>query len=110
MAQLTPQQLTIAGLAPTLVAAAGGGDTAQVTDDRCFLYVLNGGGSSINVTITDPGVTDAGNPGTPAAIAVPNGTVPKLIPLSLFAVNLATGLVSWSYSAVTSVTVGVVRR
>jgi len=110
MAQLSIQQLTSAGLAPTLVAAAGGGDSAAITDDNAFLYVLNGGGGSINVTLTDAGRTKAGNQGTFSAVAVPNGTTPRLIPLPLGAVDPSTGLVSWSYSGVSSVTVGVVRR
>lgn len=110
MAQLSIQQLTGAGLSPALVAAAGGGDSAAITDDNCFLYILNGGGASINVTLTDAGRTKAGNAGVFSAVAVPNGTTPKLIPLPLGAVDPATGLVSWAYSGVGTVTVGVVRR
>ena len=110
MALLSQQQLTSAGLAPSLTAAAGGGDTVAVNDDNAFLYVLNGGGGSINVTIGDGGRTPAGHPGSPSAVAVPNGTTPKLIPLPRNAADPATGLVSITYSGVTSVTVGVVHR
>lgn len=112
MALLPLQSMTSAGLAPTLVAATGGGDTvalASSTDDRSFLQVTNGAGSSMTVSIADPGVTPAGNAGTVTPITVAAGTT-KLIPLNPNSVNSTTGLISISYSAVTTVTVGAVRR
>lgn len=108
MGQYVPQALTTAGLAPSLVAVAAS-DTVPISPgQKAFLYVLNGGGSSINVTVADPGATPAGNAGTPVVVAVPNGTVPKLIPLNSGNVNGATGLVTIGYSGTTTVTAGVV--
>lgn len=112
MAQLTLQVIPAAGLAPATVAASVGGDTVAPTsniDDRCMLQVTNGGGSSINVTINDPGVTGAGNPGTATPIAVAAAAT-KLIALPPGAINTATGLISISYSGVTTVTVAALRR
>lgn len=107
-ALLTPQALTTAGLSPSLTAANSSDTVAISPGQKAFLYVLNGGGSSINVTISDPGLTPAGNAGTPVVVAVPNGTTPKLIPLVAGAVAPSTGLVTITYSAVTSVTAAVV--
>jgi hypothetical protein len=112
MALLTLQSMTSAGLAPTMVAATGGGDTvalASATDDRSFLQVTNGGGSPITVTLADPGVTPAGNAGTATAQSVAAGAT-KLFPLNPNLVNTSTGFISISYSGVTTVTVAAIRR
>lgn len=112
MALLTTQSITAAGLTPTTVAAAGGGDTiapASTQDDRTFLYVLNGGGSPITVTIADPGKTPAGNAGSAPAITVAAAAA-MYIPVPLGAINSSTSLASVTYSGVTSVTVAALRR
>ncbi len=111
MAALTIQTMTASGLAPTTVSAAGGGDTVAVSsgDDRTFLYINNGGGSPITVTLTDPGKTPAGSSATNPTVTVTNGTF-KFIPLSPNLIDASTGLVSVGYSAVTTVTVAAVRR
>lgn len=113
MAALTIQNIAAAGAVVSTTAAAGGGDTVQppagAADDRCFLQVTNGGGSSINVTIADPGFTPASNAGSPTVVAVA-ASATKLIALPPGAVNPANGLISISYSAVTSVTVAALRR
>jgi len=112
MALLTLQTMTAAGLAPTTVAASGGGDTvalASATDDRSFLQVTNGGASSITVTITDPGLTPAGNAATNPTVTVAAAAT-KNIPLAPALVNASTGVISISYSATTSVTVAAIRR
>jgi hypothetical protein len=112
MALLALQSMTAAGLAPATVSAAGGGDTvalASSTDDRSFLEVINGGGSPITVTVADPGATPAGNPATVTPISVA-ASATKLIPLSPNSVNTSTGVISITYSAVTTVTVAAVRR
>lgn len=112
MALLAVQSMTAAGLTPATVSAAGGGDTvalASSTDDRTFLFVNNGGGSPITVTVADPGATPAGNAGTPPAISVAAAAV-KYIPIPFAAINATTGLVAITYSAVTTVTVAAIRR
>lgn len=112
MALLTLQTMTAAGLAPTTVSAAAGGDTvalASATDDRSFLQVTNGSGSPITVTLADPGTTPAGNTTTAPANSVAAGAT-KDFPLNPALVNPSTGLISISYSAVTTVTVAAIRR
>lgn len=112
MALLALQSIVAAGLAPTTTSAAAGGDTvalASATDDRSYLQVTNGGGSPITVTLADPGVTPAGNSGTATAQSVAAGAT-KLFPLNPALVNASTGVISISYSAVTTVTVAAIRR
>lgn len=112
MALIPLQTMAAAGLAPTTQAAIIGGDTvalASATDDKSFLQVTNGGGSPITVTLTDPGATPAGNAGTATAQSVAAGAT-KFFPLLPALVNASTGLVSISYSAVTTVTVAAIRR
>lgn len=112
MALLTLQSIISAGLTPTTVAATSGGDTiapASSADDRTALYVSNGGGSPITVTIADPGKTQAGNAGSAPAISVAAGAF-MLIPINPGQISASTGLASIAYSSVTSVTVAAVRR
>jgi hypothetical protein len=89
-----------------LVAAAGGGD-AFAPGATTFLRVLNSGGAPITVTLATPGNV-GGN-----AIADGGGTVTNG-QSRLFGgfpgdqyMDPTTGLVTVTYSAVTSVTVGV---
>jgi len=111
MALLTLQQIGAGGSTITTSSAAAGGDTVQptsLTDDRCFLQVTTSG-TSTNVTIADPGVTGAGNPGSTTPVAL-GATATKLIAIPTGAINPANGLASITYSAVTGVTVAFVRR
>ncbi len=100
MAALSVQQISIAGLTPTMVAAAGGGDTVPA-GDRNFLLVRNGGGSGITVTVTTPG-TVGGLAIADATVSVGAGADKLIGPLtaSLFGDPAAV-----AYSGVTSVTV-----
>jgi hypothetical protein len=111
MATLTREAVTEAGLTPTGAAAAGGGDQFENTGVE-YLYVKNGGGGSINVTITaqDTSVTMA-NYGTltkaDSVVAVAAGAtaIIGLFPKSAY--NDANSYVQVTYSGVTSVTVAV---
>lgn len=107
MAILAPQQIPVTGLTPSFAAASGGGDSCN-PDDRVFLRVKNASGSPINVTILVPGTT-YGQPNPDPVVAVPATTGDVLIDLPGALADPATGLVSWTYSAVTSVTVALVR-
>jgi hypothetical protein len=109
---ITSQTITAAGLTYTTAAASGGGDTATLasaTDVGSMLIVKNGGGSPITVTIADPGTTPAGNTTTAPANSVAAGAT-AIFPLLPAQVNASTGSIAITYSAVTSVTVAVVRR
>lgn len=108
MATLTAQAITAAGVTPTFVAAAGGGDGVPVSGgQKAFLRVKNGSGSPINVTLLDPGSTPLGVANGGKVVAVPATTGDVLIALNPNVLNAATGNVEWSYSAVTTVTVAV---
>ncbi|WP_340382322.1 hypothetical protein U5640_36380 [Streptomyces sp. SS7] len=105
MADLTTTKISVAtglvDVAAAATAANAGGDTALVGPNR-FLYVNNGSGSSVTVTLTTPGTVSG------LAIADPTYAVAAgkhaIIPLT----NVfrgALGRVAVAYSAATSVTV-----
>jgi len=105
MADLTTTKITVAAglldLAAAATAAGAGGDTALVGPGR-FLYVNNGSGSSITVTLATPG-TVSGLAVTDPGYAIAAGKA-GIIPLA----NVfrgASGRAAISYSAVTTVTV-----
>lgn len=107
MATLTTQQITIGGAAITPVAAAGGGD-AVVADERTFLNVINGGGAPITVTIAIPGSLFGVAIGDPT-VSVPAAGNRDIGPLTPAMADPTTGLVTITYSGVTSVTVAAKR-
>lgn len=105
MALLTTQQMSSAGAAITPATAAGGGDTADISNGRTFLYVTNGG-SSITVTLTTPGVVDGDLAvGDRAVTCAGSGAVKFIGPLNPAVYG---NVVSIAYSAVTSVTIAAV--
>lgn len=109
MAALSAQQITEAGVTPTFAAAAGGGDTAPV-GDKTFLVVKNGGGSSITVTLAAfPNTSAFGTTIPDPTVTVANGSEKWIGPLrGASYADPSTGRCAISYSAVTSVTVGVI--
>lgn len=110
MALINRQQFAEAGFTPSLVAAAAGGDTIVNDDGKTILHVVNGGGASINVTITAQ-TTNASNNTFGSltkgniVVAVPAGQQRFIGPFPKAAFNQTNGQVAISYSAVTSVTV-----
>lgn len=109
MALLAPQQIQITGPAITLAAAAGGGDTVA-PNDRLFLWVKNASGSPITVTVVVPG-TYFGQALPDVAVSVPATTGERMIgPLDSRLADPSTGVISITYSAVTSVTVAAVKN
>jgi hypothetical protein len=115
MANLAIIDLVEAGALHTTAAAAGGGDTITpvVGDFRNFaVFVNNGGGSSITVTVDDPNAVSppaatAWNPDQ--AVTVVNATARMIYINTSRVLNRSTGLISITYSAVTTVTVAVYR-
>ena len=109
MATLTMNVISRAGIAETLVAATGGGDACACSNDN-YLKVVNGGGSPITVTLAIPSSASAypGAAYASTAVSVPNGSHRLIGPLnpSLYQ-DPVTSLCTITYSAVTSVTVGV---
>lgn len=103
MATLTPQQITLAGTVVTYAAAAVGGDKA-LPGATAVLRVNNGGTGSITVTLDSVVPSSYGDDVNPA-ITVAAGVEKAILlsPASRFAGP--DGLVSVTYSGVTSVTV-----
>jgi hypothetical protein len=111
MATLTTQVINRAGAVITPVAAAGGGD-AMACGSGLMLEVVNGGGSSITVTLVIPAArTYEPNVAIQSpVISVVNATTKWIGPVdaATFA-DPVTGLCTITYSAVTSVTVAAVQ-
>lgn len=106
MALLSRQDVSGAsGAAVTPVSAAGGGDTLA-GGTGVHLYVNNGGGSSITVTIATPETIDGDLAVGDRAVTVTNGTW-KLIPVP-GRYNNGSGVAAVTYSGVTSVTVAAI--
>lgn len=108
MATLPTQTISRAGIAETLVAAAGGGDAMEAGSGMA-LKVVNGGGGSITVTIAIP----AGASGYPdtaytnTVVTVPAGATRWIGPIRADQYrDPTTGLATITYSGVTTVTVG----
>lgn len=108
MAALATNVVPLAGVRfdDKLVAAAGGGDTAQ-TGAGVFLVVKNGDSGSHTVTIATPGTVD-GLAVADRTLAVSAGQT-AVIPVTDRYRNPSTGLAAITYDGVTSVTVGVFR-
>jgi len=108
MATLAVETPDLDGLDATYNAAAGGGDEFA-NDGRVILHVKNGGGGSVDVTVTSQR-TDGDPIGTTSddsVTSVPNGEDRFIGPFLPAAFNDADGLVQVGYSGVTSVTVAV---
>ena len=110
MATLTVNPVTQAGFRDdnALVAAAGGGDAFAPGAD-VFVRVNNGGGSPITVTFATPntvgglGIADGGGSVTNAQSRLFGPFPPEIY------ADPTTGLVTTTYSGVTTVTVGAFR-
>jgi hypothetical protein len=76
---VTSQLLPNSGLVPALTAPTVDGDVVDV--GRAVLWVLNGAGASITVTIVTPGTVDGDLAIADRVVTVPVGTTPTLIPL-----------------------------
>lgn len=91
------------GATITPVAAAGGGDTMAGGSGR-FLYVANGGGSPITVTLVTPEQVEGALAVADRTVSVTNATF-RHIPVPSRYNDPSTGLASITYSGVTTVTV-----
>jgi hypothetical protein len=106
MATLTAQSVSVTGTDVTMAAASAGGDKVAA---GCVLHVRNGSGSSINVTILTPGNDKYGlaRPDIVKAVGAGVQTAFRLDQYDL-ADPADSYLISITYSAVTTVTVGAV--
>lgn len=113
MAALTIQTLAKAGLEPAYAAVNASDTFKNPSDERTFLHVKNGGGGSINVTITAQqtsakvqGVGDITI--SDLVVAVPAGEERMIGPFSPVYVD-SSGNVHVAYSGTTSVTAAAIR-
>ena len=115
MAAITVQTVNKSGVAANLVAASGGGDTfVNDASELTLLMVRNGGGSSINVTIavvpSNVNTTSYGQLSVSSTVvAVAAGATVVIGPFRQILYNNSSGLVSVTYSNVTSVTVAALK-
>lgn len=110
MALLTAASVTQQATAVT-AAAVTTSDTISASDigqRGCLLNIINGSGSSITVTLADPGKTPAGNSGSAAAQSVA-ASADRWFRLSPAHVNPATGVATVTISSATSVTYKLIR-
>jgi hypothetical protein len=106
MALLTKQAIDFDGVTPAYVAAAGGGDQF-LPGRRTFFHIKNGGGAPITVTFATPGTVD-GLAVADNAVSVTNAQERMIGPFDPATYAQADdSRVDVTYSAVTSVTVGV---
>lgn len=105
MAALTATTPANTGTATSGAAVAASDTIARsiMGPKGCYLEIINGGASPDNITISDAGVTPAGNPVGTIAGSVANGAS-KIFHIKPEQVNLATGLVTVTHSFTTTVT------
>ncbi len=104
MATLTVYTPSVSGATFTAVAATVGGDVVP-NNGKTVLYVKNGGGGSITVTITPQNTTPSGFSLAPVAVVLAT-TVERMIgPFDPQYFNNSGGQIVITYSGVTSVTV-----
>jgi len=102
LAAVTPTNNGIAD--PGAAVAASDTISADILGNRgALLEIVNGGGSSDTVAITDGGLTAAGSAATSPGSAVANGTS-KIFYIEPSQVNPSTGLVTVTHTFTTSVT------
>lgn len=105
MALLAPQGITRTGTAVTYAAATTGPGDTFVPNSRGILVVKNGSGASITATVVIPGNTDFGQAVPDVPVVVAAGAETHIGPFPASAADPITGLITVTYSAVTTVTV-----
>lgn len=108
MALLSYQQIGISGSAVTYSAATATVGDAVTPDDRGFVHIKNGSGSSITATLVIPG-TLYGQPRPDVAVTIPAGADRFIGPMNTDYADPADGQVDVMCSSVTTVTIAAVR-
>lgn len=109
MAALATQQAVPAGLNPSYVACASGGDTF-VADGRTALVVKNGDSSSHTVTIASKKAAVPGLSVANLAVTVPAGAERHILVDGVSYTDATTGAASITYDAVTGMTIAAIRH
>lgn len=108
MAELSPQEITLGGLAPNLQAAAAGGDSMPI-DGRTFLYVENTDTADHTITFDADQPTGYGPDfPDPAGVTVAAGSV-ALIGGKDLKRRFFGDVVSWTYDAETGLQIAAIR-
>lgn len=109
---LTPANISIAGVADTVTAADVTGNTFTNTGYE-YIEIINASGSSIDVTLDAFPAGGQGSPDgltiTDPVVAVAAGARKRMGPFRKTTFNNGSAKVTVAYSAVASVTVGVYR-
>lgn len=105
MALITPQVMSIAGVAETY-GAVSASDTVLANDTVLMAYrVVNGGGSPDSVVIVVPGTDAYGQAIPDVTVTVTNGTAKTIwLQKPSRAADPTTGLITITHSFTTSVT------
>lgn len=107
MALLQPQQIGLGTAVVPVAATVTVGDAAY-PDDRAWFEVTNGSGGAINATLVVPG-SYFGQALPDVVVSVPAGTTRRFGPLVASLADPNDGQIDLICSAVTSVTIAVVR-
>lgn len=102
---ITVQQVANTGIVATYEAANAAGNSFT-NNEKSWMEVINGSGSSINVTITTAGTANGIAVADPV-IAVAAGATKKIGPFPSYPFEAADRSINVDYSAVTTVTVSV---
>jgi len=105
MAILTVQQTALAGITPSWVAAAAGGDEFRNTG-HTYAEVKNASGGDITVTVVSQQECDQGYTHDETVVVVATTGVKRIGPFDPSRFNNESGNVELTYSGVTSLTVG----
>lgn len=108
MATLTTQVIGQAGTAITFSNATASGGDQCATGDGVKLLINNASASSVTATLVTPGTVDGDLAIADRTFTVAAGAI-GAIPMTDRYRDPATGLATVTYSAVTSVTVAVIR-
>ena len=106
MAALTPTSVSRAGIAPTVITPAGGGDTFPAGPNTYVRFITSG--TIVTVTITPPaGSGPLGTTVAPVAIVLPATGVREYGPFPQNPFGDANGNVTMTYSVITGLTLEV---
>jgi len=105
VAALTSTTITTAGVAASASAVAASDTIAEAEfgSTGVILRIINGGASTDNVSVADPGLTPSGNAGTVTPVAVATG-VTKIVFIPRSAIDPSTLVATVTHDYTTSVT------
>lgn len=111
MALLTATSVTSTATTVPPLSPATTSETVSSSDIGTYgalLNVINASGGSMTVTLSDPGTTAIGNPGTTTAQSIAN-SADRWFRLSPGHVNPSTGVATVGFSTTTGVTYKLIR-